>query len=89
MKAMRKLLFLALVVMVSSPVLARQSPGLDVNCTAPDGLNTLAAAVEMANPGDTINVTGPCPNTAVTITTDNLTIVGVLDAILEGAGLVA
>lgn len=85
MKAIEKFLFLALVVMVSSPVWAQQN--LDVDCTAADGLNTLAAALEMANPGDTINVTGPCPNTAVRITTDDLTIVGVENAILEGASL--
>ena len=82
MKAIGKLVVLALVMMGSSPVLAQQS--LDVNCTAAEGLTTLAAALEMANPGDTINVTGPCPNTAVTITTDDVTIVGVQDAILEG-----
>ena len=85
MKAIGTLLFLALVVMLATPVGAARD--LDVDCTARRGLNTLAAAVEKARPGDTINVTGPCANTAVTITTDDLTIVGVENAILEGVSL--
>ena len=83
MKTFGKGLLVTLMVVMPSSVLAQQT--LEVNCTADEGLNTLAAAIEMAAPGDTIQVTGPCPNTAVTITKDDLTIVGVENAILEGA----
>ena len=84
MKSIGILLLLALVEFSDHPVAAQQT--LEVDCTAASGLNTLAAALEMANPGDTINVTGPCPNTAVSITIDDLTLVGVENPVLIGEG---
>ena len=52
----------------------------EVDCDAGD---TLTAALEAAEPGDTIRVTGTCTET-VTITTDGLTLVGEGGATIDG-----
>lgn len=55
---------------------------IDVDCDLGD---SLAAAVEAANPGDTIHVSGTC-NENVTIRTDDLTLNGQDTAIVDGGG---
>jgi hypothetical protein len=55
---------------------------LSVNCDAGD---TLGEALTQIKAGDTINVTGTCTET-VTITTDQLTLVGQEGATLDGGG---
>ena len=83
---MRTIGKLVLLLAVLAVVFPAGADTIDLNCTTPDAPATLEAALAMASPGDTINITGPCPGTAVTITTDDLAIVGVQDAILEGVG---
>ena len=56
---------------------------IPVDCN--DAAQTLNAAVQSANPGDTIQVTGTCQE-MVTITTDRLTIDGQGSAIIDGGG---
>ena len=52
----------------------------DINC---DGDDTIHSALERADPGDVIRVTGTC-NEKVTVRTDRITIAGLRGAILQG-----
>ncbi len=79
MKTMVKLLIPVTVMAVASPALAGP---LRVNCNRG---GTITKALENANPGDTIQVTGTCKE-RVTITTDRLTLDGQGSAILDGGG---
>ncbi len=71
---MKKLLQSVCLLMASSALFSAYAVVIDVNCTGGNSgvlSNTIAAAA----PGTTINVTGTC-NEAVTITTNDLTLVG-------------
>ncbi|MDH3604360.1 MAG: right-handed parallel beta-helix repeat-containing protein [Candidatus Tectomicrobia bacterium] len=84
MRMVKTLTFLVVVTLLACPAMAQQT--LDVDCSAAEGLNTLAAALEMANSGDTISITGPCPDTKAQVTKDALSIVGAGEeqAVLDG-----
>lgn len=55
-----------------------------VDCNVPG--QSLSQALEMANPGDTIQISGTCQET-VTITTNDLTLDGQGSAIIDGGGV--
>jgi hypothetical protein len=80
MKVVERLVMLLVAIVVADPALAGL---LQVDCTKGE---TLTKAVEQAQPGDTIQVTGTCKET-VMITTDRVTLDGQGRAILDGGGV--
>lgn len=60
---------------------------VSLDCAALPGGLTLQDVMDLAMPGDTLNLTGTC-NERITITTDNVTIDGGGVAVIDGTGLV-
>jgi hypothetical protein len=65
---------------LANPVLAATQ---DVNCT---DNQTITAALAQAVPGDTIRISGTC-HEVVVITTDQLTLEGLVNAVIDGEGV--
>lgn len=54
-----------------------------VDCSVPG--ESIEKALQVARPGDTIQISGNCTNTAVVITTDDLTLEGIGGPVIDGA----
>lgn len=82
MNKRRVTFIIAMVVLVFADLAL--SGTVQVDCTKPD--QTLTQALQTAQLGDTIRVTGTCTET-ITITTDDVTIEGHNNAVVDGQGM--